>query len=155
VLGAKRLSRLKTADQNVMAQRWLNGKLSVFSGAGAHRRQAEQIGFYCQCVVVGHIGVGRKRHRRIKPRAVVADAAMNRVEKILIAVIADPGFLVGGDVGRVQRAKRQFEREAAGIGLAVLRGVAGLAVCRPRQISAALDKARLRKRRRTPVGLAP
>ncbi len=78
---------------------------------------------------------------------------MNRVEKILIAVIADPGFLVGCDVGRVQRAERQFEREAAGIGLAVLRGVAGLAVCRPRQISAALDKARLRKRRRDAGGI--
>src|SRR6266851_5637085 len=64
-----------------------------------HRRQAEQIGLDRQSVGVGHIGVGRKRHRRIKPRTVFADATMDSVEEILIAVIADAGLLVRRDVG--------------------------------------------------------
>src|SRR6476620_12175786 len=33
VSGAKRVSGLNTADQNIIAQRWLNGNDSVFSGA--------------------------------------------------------------------------------------------------------------------------
>ena len=71
---------------------------------------------------------------------------MNRVEEILIAVIADPGLLVGRDVGRVQRAEWQLESEAPGIGFAAYRGMAGLAVRSPRQIGAALDETRLCKR---------
>ena len=35
VSGAKRVSGLNTADQNSIAQRWLNGNDSVFSGAFA------------------------------------------------------------------------------------------------------------------------
>ena len=106
----------------------------------AHRRQAEQIGLDRQRIGVGHVGVGRIRHRRIKPRAVAADAAMHRVEEILIAVIADAGLLVRRDVGRIERAERQLEAEAAGIFLAARRGVADHAVRRPRQIFAALDQ---------------
>src|SRR5713101_3817410 len=65
----------------------------------AHRRQAEQIGLDRQSVGVCHIGVGRKRLRRITPSTVFADAAMDSVEEILIAVIADAGLLVRRDVG--------------------------------------------------------
>src|SRR5215470_11198812 len=35
VSGAKRVSGLNTVDQNSIAQRWLNGNESVFSGAAA------------------------------------------------------------------------------------------------------------------------
>ena len=80
-----------------------------------HRRQAEQIGLDRQRIGVGHVGIGGVRHRRIKPCAVAADAAMDRVKKILVAVIADAGFLVGRDVGRIQRAERQPDRQPAGI----------------------------------------
>ena len=111
-----------------------------------HRRQAEQISLDRQRVVIAHGGVGRKRHRRIKPRAIMADAAMNGVEEILIAVIADPGLPVGRDVGRVQRAEWQLESDAPGVGFAACRGMAGLAVGRLRQIGAAFDEARSRER---------
>ena len=125
----------------------------IGGGGRAHRRQAEQIGLDRQRIRVGHVGIGRKRHRRIKPRAIAARAAMNRVQKILIAVIADAGLLVGRDVGRIQRAERQLEREAAGIFLAALRGVADHAIRRPRQIGAALDEARLGERSRNAGGI--
>ena len=119
-----------------------------------HRRQAEQIGLDRQRIGVGDVGVGGVRHRRIEPRAVAPHAAMHRVEEILIAVIADAGFLVGRDVGRVQRAERQLEAEAAGILLAARRGVADHAVRRLRQIRAALDEACLGERRRDAGGIA-
>ena len=80
--------------------------------------QAEQIGLDRQRVGIGHVGVGRIGHRRIKPRAVAADAALHGVEKIPIAVVADAGLLVGRDIGRIERAERQRNGEAAGIGLA-------------------------------------
>ena len=114
----------------------------------AHRRQAEQIGFDRQRVRIRNVSVGRIRHRRIKPRAVAPDAAMHGVEEILIAVIADAGFLVGRDVGGIKRAERQLEAESAGIFLAARRGVADHAVRRLRQIFATLDNACLRQRGR-------
>ncbi len=125
----------------------------IFGSRRAHRRQAEQIGLDRQSIRIGHVGIGRKRHRRIKPRAIAADAAMDRVEKILVAVIADAGLLVGRDVGRIQRAERQFEPEAAGIFLAVLGGVADHAIRGPRHISTALHKARLRESGRNAGGI--
>ncbi len=109
----------------------------------AHRWQAEQIGLHRQHVFIAHVGVGRVRHRRIKHRAVAALAALDRVQKILIAVIADAGFLVRGDVGRIQRAERQFEAETAGKFLFPRFGVADHAVRRLGQIFAAFDQARL------------
>ena len=118
-----------------------------------HRRQAEQIGLDRQRIGVGDVGVGRVRHRRIKPRAVAPHAAMHRVEKILVAVIADAGFLVRRDVGRIERAEGQLEREAAGIFRAARGGVADHAIRRPREIFAALDEARLGERRRDAGGI--
>ena len=56
--------------------------------------------------------------------AVAAFAAAQGVEKIVIAVIADAGVLIGRDVGRIKRAERQRKRQAAGIVRAARRGVA-------------------------------
>ena len=79
-----------------------------------HGGQAKKIGLDRQ-----HVGVSRKSirslgHGRIKPRAILADAALHGVEEIPVAVVADAGVLVGGDVGRIERAERQREDKTAG-----------------------------------------
>ena len=104
-----------------------------------HGGQAEKVGLDRQHVGVGHEGVRRVGHGRIKPRAVLADAALHGVEEILIAVIADPGVLVGGDVGRIERAERQRESETAGIGRTARRGMTDHAVGGFGEIFAAFD----------------
>ena len=71
--------------------------------------------------------------------AIAPLAAAQGVEKILIAVIADAGVFVGRDVGRVERAERQRNRQAAGIVRAARRGVADQAIGGAREIFAALD----------------
>ena len=118
---------------------------SVRAIVGMHRRQAEQIGLDRQRVRVRHVGIGRVRHGRIKPRAVAADAALHRVEKILIAVIADAGVLVGRDIGRIDRPERQRNSQAAGILGASGRGVANHAVGGACEIFAAFDLVRIGK----------
>ena len=45
-------------------------------------------------------------------------------ERWLVAVIADTGLFVWCDVGRIKRAERQVESQAAGIFLATFGGVA-------------------------------
>ena len=128
----------------------------VFRRRRMHRRQAEQIGLDRQRVGVGHIGVGRVRHRRIEPRAVAADAAMHGIEKILVAVIADAGVLVGRDVGRIHHAERQLERRRRRH-RACRRRWCG----RPRNPPRAPDRRRARRgwlspaRAGTPVGSVP
>ncbi len=72
---------------------------------------------------------------------------MHGIEEILVAVVADAGLLVRRDVGRVERAERQFEGEPAGEWLAALRGVANDTVGSVREVLAAFDQARLRKLR--------
>ena len=44
---------------------------------------------------------------------VLGDALPHRAVEILQAVFADPGFLVGRDVGRIDRAERRAHLEAA------------------------------------------
>ena len=119
-----------------------------------HRQQAEQIGFDRERIRICKVSVGRIRHRRIQPRAVAANAAMQRVQEILIAVIADAGVFVRREVGRIQRAERQPDSEAAGIILAARRRVANHAIRRFRQIFAPLDLARLGERGRHPRGIS-
>jgi hypothetical protein len=58
------------------------GKRVLHSG-GMHGRQAEQIGLDRKRVMVGHIGIGRERHRGIKTRTVWARPALHGVKKIL------------------------------------------------------------------------
>jgi hypothetical protein len=48
-----------------------------------------------QPIGVRQIAAGGLRHRRMEPRTGTACSAMNLVEKIPIAVVAEPGFLVG------------------------------------------------------------
>ena len=153
-VGRKAAIRIEQDRPEIHRPALVEWKHQRIGGSGrTHRRQTEQIGLDRQRVRIRHIGVGRKRHRRIKPRAVAAGAAMNRVEKILVAVIADAGFFVRRDVGRVQRAERKLEPETAGIFPAALRGVADHAIRRPRQIGAAFDKARLGERSRNAGGV--
>ena len=111
-----------------------------------HRGQAEKIGFDRQRVGVGHVGIGRIRHRRIKQRTVAADALVQGIEKLLVRVIADAGFLVGRDVGRIHRADQwQIEGEAARIGLNAWRGVTGDAIGGMGEIFTPLDQIGLRQ----------
>ena len=58
-------------------------------------RQAEEIGLDRERIRIRHIGVGGIGHRRIEPGPVLADAALDGVEKFLIAVVADPGIFIG------------------------------------------------------------
>ena len=104
-----------------------------------HGGQAEKVGLDRQHVGVGHEGVGCVGHGRIKPRTVLADAAPHGVEEILIAVIADAGVLVGCDVGRIERAERQWESETAGIRRAARRGMTDHAISSLGEIFAAFD----------------
>src|ERR1700751_4011661 len=67
-------------------------------------------------------------------RAVCAYPTLHGVKKILISVIANAGFLVGGDISRVERSKRHRKGESADMFRAVPRGVADPAVGCPRQI---------------------
>jgi hypothetical protein len=78
---------------------------------------------------------------------------MDRVEEILIAIVADTGLLVGRDVRRIKSSERHPESQAAGIFLAALSGVANHAIGRVREIGAALDEACLRELDRNAGGI--
>jgi len=71
--------------------------------------------------------------------AIAPLAAAQGVKKFLIAVTADAGGFVGRDVGRIERAERQRNRQAAGIVSAARRGVADQAIGGACEIFAALD----------------
>ena len=73
---------------------------------------------------------------------------MDRREKIRVAVLADAGVLVGGDVGRIHRAEGQDERPAPGERLPPDRGMAGLAIGGADEITSPVDKARILEARR-------
>src|SRR5262249_16329921 len=97
-------------------------------------RQVEQISLDRKRVIVGDVSIGWKRHRGVKARTVPTHPALHSVKKILIAVIADAGFLVRRDVSRVEHPKRRGKSESAGIFRAVRRGVTDHAIGSPRQI---------------------
>ena len=111
-----------------------------------HRRKAEQRGLDGERVGVAHVGVRGERHRRIEIGAVAADAAMHGAQEIRIAVVADAGFPVGRDVGRVDGAEGQGEGKAAGKFLSVFRGVADHAIGGVGEIFAAFYETCLRQR---------
>ena len=56
----------------------------------ADRRDRRKIGAHRQHVVVGHFGVGRIRHRRIKPLAVVTPAVVQRRDEFIIGQLPMP-----------------------------------------------------------------
>ncbi len=101
-----------------------------------HRRQTEQIILDRQHVIAAQFGVRGIRHRRIQV-ALWADALTHRAYELIVAPVADAGFLVSGDVGAVNGAERQLEGEAACIRRAARRGVARHAVGGTRQVLAA------------------
>jgi hypothetical protein len=72
--------------------------------------------------------------------AIPADPAVHGGEKLRIGVIPDAGRLVRRDIGGVQRAERQYEREAASISLAAFRGMAYQAIGSFREVLALLDQ---------------
>ncbi len=108
-----------------------------------HRRETEEIGLDREPIGIGHIGIAGIRHCRIKPFAFVVDTPVQGIQELRIAPVADAGFLVGRDVGRIDRAERKLERQTSGKWHAALRRVAGGAVGGARQIFAAPDQARL------------
>src|SRR5262249_1627148 len=81
----------------------------------------------------------RVGHGRVKPRTVLANAALDGVEEILVAVITDAGILVGCDVGRIERAEWQRESETPGILRTARRGVTDHAVSSLGEAFAPLD----------------
>ena len=50
-------------------------------------------------IIVGDLGVGGIRHRRIEPMPILGDAGAHSAVEILEAVIADPGIGIRRDVG--------------------------------------------------------
>src|SRR5207248_864452 len=75
-------------------------------------------------VLAGELGEMVVRKRRIEMPAVAIDALAQRARKCLQRPATDAAVGVGRDVGAVDRAERRLDRRAAGIGLAILRGVA-------------------------------
>src|SRR6184192_300890 len=84
-----------------------------------HRREAEEIRFDRECIGIGQKRVRGEWHRRIQPRAIVANPTAQRGEELRIRVITDAGLLVGRDIGRIERAEGQTERKATGIRLSI------------------------------------
>src|ERR1700756_4412452 len=98
------------------------------------REIARRVAFTAMRQRLGDIGpsvpLRALRGVRLKARIVI--------EEILIAVVADPGFLVSGDIRRIKRSERQNESKSAGIEPIARQGVAGPAIAGARQIFAAL-----------------
>ena len=66
---------------------------------------------------------------------------MQGIEKLLVRVISDAGFIVGRDVGRIHRTDHwQIEGDAARIGLNAWRGVTGDAIGGMGDIFTSLDR---------------
>ena len=72
--------------------------------------------------------------------AIRADALLHGLDELIVGPVADAGFLVRRDVGRVQRAERHLHRQAAGVGLATFGDVAGQAVRGAGQVFAAFEQ---------------
>ena len=69
-------------------------------------------------IVVADLGIRRVGHGGIEPVPVLGDAPAHGPVEILERIIADAGFRIGRDVGRVDRAHRRAHLETAGKGLA-------------------------------------
>ena len=107
-----------------------------------HGLEAEEVGLDGAGVSIAHVGVAGEGHRRIEFLVAGRDTLVNGVQEIRVVVIADPRFLVGSDIGRVQGSERQHEGASTRKGDAAVGGVAGLAVRGAREVLAALDGAR-------------
>src|SRR5690348_7811525 len=73
-----------------------------------------EIGVNGAHIVARHLGVGRVRHRRIKARTVVSYALAQGIVEVFVGPPADPGLLVGRDVGRNDIAEWRLDRTSAG-----------------------------------------
>jgi len=105
-----------------------------------HRFQAEQVGLDGEDVLARHQGVGGVRKGRVVVAAIRADALLHGLDELIVGPVADAGFLVRRDVGRVQRAERHLHRQAAGVGLAAFGDVAGQAVRGAGEVFAAFEQ---------------
>src|SRR4029079_11274649 len=99
--------------------------------------------------------VARIGHGWIEPSTVYADPPPDGLEKVRVAVFAYARVNVSCNVGRVERAKRQCERSAAGKGRSAHRCVAGRAISSTREILAACNKAGTGKCRRNASRIKP
>jgi hypothetical protein len=110
------------------------------------RRQAVNIGPQRLEIGFGYLGVSVERHRRVEKGAVGADAVVQRVAEIGKGPVADPGLRVRSYVCRIEDAKGRVDREAAGIRLCPVAGVAWHAIRRPRQVLTLLYECRVFRR---------
>src|ERR1700729_3029392 len=107
-----------------------------------HRLDGEQIGFDGERIGIGHIRITGVRHRGVQLGVAATDAFVDGVQEIRIGIAADSGFRIRGNVGRINRSKRQNEGEAAGERSTVFCRMAHRAIRRTRQVFSALDQAR-------------
>ena len=119
----------------------LKGNGSVFDLTGLmHRLDRLQVSADRQHVVARHLGVGRERHRGVKPAAVRPHAFAHRGVELLVGPGADAGVVVRGEVRRGDHAERRLDRPCASKGFADLRhGVTGIAIRDRREIAALFD----------------
>src|SRR6185437_1042467 len=88
-----------------------------------HRRDRIEVRLDREHVVAAELREPRIRERGIEMLAVRADAVVHRLVELLVGPLADAGFLVRRDVGRIDRAERRGDRAAAGEGLALVVGM--------------------------------
>src|SRR6185437_3786034 len=117
------------------------------------RHAVHEVGVKRLHVVGRYAGEGRVGHGRIQRVAVLGDALAQGAVEVFERVVTDAGLLVRRDVGRIEGAQRRGDAQAAGVGLAVLDGVAGDAVAGAGQVFAALDELRVGRRVGGPRGV--
>src|ERR1700730_12800167 len=80
-------------------------------------------------------------------RSILAHSFADCANELLVGPIADAAFWIGGNVARVNGAKRQFEGKSTGKGATAARHrVTGNAICGSGEIFAARDRVGVRRR---------
>ena len=102
--------------------------------------QAEQIGLDRNGIVSAQRCVRGIRKSRIEMGAVLRNPAMKRADEIIIAPGSDAGLAVGGNVGGIDRAEGELERNPTRKWLAPRNIMAGGAIGSAREIFAARDQ---------------
>ena len=154
----RRLFRIGREDRRVQKQKIP----AQHRQADIHRKR--QLGFRCECidrryrlleievegvrVLVGEFRIGGVGHRGIEVGPITANAAAKRPRELRLRVASDSEIGRRRDVRRIDRSERGVDRQPAGEGQAVRRGVAGRAVGRDCQILSALDRRSVRLGRR-------
>src|SRR5580698_1123293 len=103
------------------------------------RWQAKQKCLHVEHVGVGQVGIALIRHRWIKSHTVATNSLVQGVQKLRVVVRTNSRYLVGSDIGGVERSEWRYEGPPADKGNPARRGVTGEAVCDQDKIFAAFD----------------